>query len=91
MDYFYDTCCCDGFTDVRAVLCLVAELCPTLCDLMDCSPLGSSVHEDSPGKDTRVGGHALLQGIFPTQGTNPGLLHCGQILYQLSTREAQEY
>ena len=33
----------------------------------------------------------LLQGIFPTQGLNPGLLHCRWILYQLSTREAQEY
>ena len=34
---------------------------------------------------------SLLQGIFPTQGSNPGLLHHRQILYQLSTREAQEY
>ena len=39
---------------------------------------------DSPGKNTGVGCHALLQGIFPTQGSNPGLLHCRQILYQLS-------
>ena len=39
---------------------------------------------DSPGKNTGVGHHALLQGIFPTQGSNPGLLHCRQILYQLS-------
>ena len=37
-----------------------------------------------PGKNTGVGFHALLQGIFPTQGSNPGLLHCRQILYQLS-------
>ena len=35
---------------------------------------------DSPGKNTGVGGHSLLQGIFPTQGSNPGLLHCGWIL-----------
>jgi len=35
--------------------------------------------------------HFLLQGIFPTQGSNPGLLHCRRILYQLSHREAQEY
>ena len=35
-------------------------------------------------KNTEVGCHALLQGIFPTQGSNPGLLHCGQILYHLS-------
>ena len=51
---------------------------------MDCSPPGSSVHGDSPGKNTGVGCHALLQGIFPIQGSNPGLLHCGQILHCLS-------
>ena len=50
---------------------------------MNCNLLGSSVHGDSPGKNTRVGCHALLQGIFPTQGWNPGLPHCRQILYQL--------
>ena len=38
----------------------------------------------SPGQNTRVGSLSLLQGIFPTQGSNPGLLHCRQILYQLS-------
>ena len=38
----------------------------------------------SPGKNTGVGSHSLLQGIFPTQGLNSGLLHCRQILYQLS-------
>ena len=42
--------------------CLVAQLCPTLCNLMDCSLPGSSVHRDSPGKNTGVGRHALLQG-----------------------------
>ena len=55
-----------------------------LCDPKDCSPLGSSIHEDSLGKNTGVGCHALLQGIFPTQGLNPGLPHCRQILYCLS-------
>ena len=39
---------------------------------------------NSPGQNTRVGSLSLLQGIFPTQGLNPGLLHCRQILYQLS-------
>ena len=39
---------------------------------------------DSPGKSTGVGCHSLLQGIFLTQGLNPGLLHCRQILFQLS-------
>ena len=45
-----------------------------------CSPPGSSVHRDSPGKNT----HALLQGIFPIQGLNPGLPHCMRILDHLS-------
>ena len=45
---------------------------------------GFSVHGDSPGKNTGMGCHAHLQGIFPTQGLNPGLLHYGQILYNLS-------
>ena len=44
----------------QAVLCLVTQSCLTLCDLMDCSPPGSSVHGDSPGKNTGVGCHALL-------------------------------
>ena len=56
-------------------VCLVGQLCLTLCDPTDCSPPDSSVHGDSPGKNTRVGCHALLQGIFPTRGENPGLLH----------------
>ena len=50
---------------------------------MNCSPPGSSVHGISPGKSTRVGCHAFLQGIFPTQGWNLGLPHCRQILYCL--------
>ena len=66
------------------VLCLVAQSCLSLCDPMDYSPAGSSVHGDSPGKNIGVGFHALLQGIFPAQGLNPGLLHCRWILYQLS-------
>ena len=57
---------------------------PILCDPMDCSPADSSVQGDSPGKNTGVGYHALLQRIFPTQGSNPGLPHCRWILYQLS-------
>ena len=39
---------------------------------------------NSPGQNTGVGSLSLLQGIFPTQGLNPGLPHCRQILYQLS-------
>ena len=66
------------------VLCLVAQLCPTLHNPTDSSPPGSSVHGDSPGKNTGVGCHALLQRIFPTQGLNPGHPHCRWILYHLN-------
>ena len=68
---------------LSAVLCLVAQLCLTLCEPMDCSPPGSSVHmilqsripeSKKKKKNTGVGCHFLLQGIFPTQGSNPGLL-----------------
>ena len=65
-------------------MCLVSQWCPTLCDSMDCSPTVFSVHGDSPGKNTGVGCPALLQGIFPTQGSNPGLSHCRSILYRVS-------
>ena len=50
------------------------QLCLTLCDPMDCLP-ASSLHGGSPGKNTGVGFHAFLQGISPTQGLNPCLLH----------------
>ena len=66
------------------VLCLVTQLCLTLYDPTNCSPPGSSVHGSSLGKNTGVACHALLQGIFPTQGLNPGLPNCRQILYHLS-------
>ena len=109
---------------IYTVLCLVAQICLTLCDSMDCSPPGSSIHGNSPEKNTGVGCHALfrgnlpnprtepwspalqvdslpsetpqkprntgvgrlslLQGIFLTQESNRGLLHCRPILYQLS-------
>ena len=65
-------------------MCLVTQLYPTLCNPMDCSLPGSSVHRDTPGKNTEVGCHALLQGIFPTQGLNPGLPYFRWILYWLS-------
>ena len=75
-----------------AVLGLVSKLCPTLCNPVDSSRPVSSVHEDSPGEDTGVGGHALLQEIFPTQRSNPGLPHCRQILFTIwATRVATVY
>ena len=54
------------------VMCINAQSCPTLCNTVDCSPPGSSVGE-FPGKNTEVGSHSLLQGIFPTQGLNCGV------------------
>ena len=69
-------------------MCLIVQSCPTLYDPMDCSLPGSSLHGASPGKNTGVACHAhfsyILQGIFPSQGLNPGLPHCRQILYHLS-------
>ena len=59
----------------------VTQFCPTLCDTMDYNPW------NSPGQNTGVGSLSLLQGIFRTQGSNPGLPHCRQILYQLSHKD----
>ena len=56
--------------------------CPTLCNPMDC------ISWNSPGQNTGVGSLSLLQEIFPTQGINPGILHCRQILYQLSHKRS---
>ena len=46
---------------------------------------------NSPGQNTGVGSLSLLQGIFPTQGSNPNLLHCRQILYRLSHQGSPPY
>ena len=51
-------------------------------------PHGLYSPRDSPGQNTGVGSLFLLQGIFPTQESNRGLLHCRQILYQLSHKES---
>ena len=70
-----------------------------LCDPMDCSLPASSVHGifqaivcpwDFPGNSTEVDCHFLLQGIFPTQGPNPGLPHCRQTLYRLNRQGSLE-
>ena len=50
-------------------MCLVAQSCSTLCDPLDCGPSGSSVHGDSPGKNTGASRHALLQGILTALNT----------------------
>ena len=69
---------------------MVAKLCPTL-------ETPWTVARQAPlsmgflGKSTGVGCHFLLQGIFPTQGLNLGLLHCRQIVYQLSYEVSLQY
>ena len=63
---------------------LVAQSYLTLCDPMDYSSQGSSVHGSLWARITGASSHSLLQGIFPTQGSNPCLLHCRQISYRLS-------
>ena len=57
-----------------------------LCDPMDYSPPGSSVHGIFQARILEWGCRFLLQGIFTTKESNPGLLHCQQILYSLSHR-----
>ena len=130
MKFDFETCVLLTFPrSLCAVLCLLAQLFLTLCNTMDWSPLGSSVHRVSPGKNTGVGCRtlsrvsnqprdlpnpgikprspalqtdalpseppgkpkitgvgslSLLQGIFPIQVSNQGILNCRQILYQLS-------
>ena len=69
---------------------LDAQWWSTLCDPMDCNSR-LLCPWDSPGKNTGVGCHALLQGIFPSQGSNLDLLHCRQILYHLSHQGSPDW
>ena len=71
-------------TLVLKVEVLVAQLCLTLCETMDCSPARLLSPWDSPGKNTGVGCHFLPWGNFLTQGSNSCLLHYKQMLYCLS-------
>ena len=65
--------------------CMLSHLlCPTLCNLVDCSLPRLLCPWDSPGHNTGMDCHSLLQGIFSTQGLNSDLLHCSQIFYYLS-------
>ena len=67
------------------VLCvLVVQLCPTLCDPMDRAPQAPLVHRIFQARVLEWVAISFSQGIFPTHGSNLGLLHCRQILYQLS-------
>ena len=63
---------------LMCVLCLVTKSRSILCDPIDCSLPGSSVRGDFLDNDTGVVCHALLQGIFLTQGSNPDLLIAGR-------------
>ena len=75
--------------DIHILLLLLTHFsCVWLCGPMDCSPSGSSCPWNFLGKNTGVGCHAHNQGIFPTQGSNPGLLYCRHILYCWAVREA---
>ena len=76
------------------LLCMCVLSCSShvlLCESIDCSLPGSSVHRDSLGKILEWRGDSLLQGIFPTRESNPGLLHCRQILYHLSHQRSPCY
>jgi len=72
-----------------AVLSLVAQLCPTLCDPMDWSPPGSSVNGDSPGKNTGVGCHVCLQGSSQPRDQTQVSHTAGKFLTIWATREAK--
>ena len=64
-----------GVAKSQKVKVLVTQSCPTLCNPINCSPPARLLCPwNFPGKNTGVGGHSLLQGIFPTQGSNAGLL-----------------
>ena len=67
----------------------VAESCSVVSDSL--RPHGLKSPWNVLGQNTTVGSFSLLQGIFPTQGSNPGLTHCRWILYQLSHKENLRY
>ena len=63
---------------------LVAQLCLTVCNPMDCSQSGCSVHGTLQARIQECVAIPFSRGIFPTQGLNPSLLYCRQILYCLT-------
>ena len=81
--YKNKTVCAMRHVDLSSLCAILSCSIVDSLQLLDCSPPGS-IHGDSPGKNTGVGCHALLQGIFPTQGSNPGLPHCRHVVYHLS-------
>ena len=79
--YIFVTSFSNSFLKMKV---LVAQSCLTLCHPMDCKPRRLLCPWNSPGKNTGVGSHSLLQGIFSIWGSIPALPHCKQILYCLS-------
>ena len=77
--FTYNVSCC-------GLLWLVGESCSVVSNSLQPHRLYSPWN--SPGQNTGVGSRSLLHEIFPTQGSNPGLLHCRRILYQLSHQES---
>ena len=75
-----------GWKDTVHEKCLKSESHSVVSDSL--RPHGLYSPWNSPGQNTGVGSLSLLQGIFPTQRSNPGLPHCKQILYQLSHKES---
>ena len=73
------------------VLCLVAQSCPALCNPLECSPPGSSVHGDSPGKNTGVGCHAPSRGYSQSRDQIQISCIAGGFYIVWATREVQEY
>ena len=72
------------------VLCLVAQSCPTPCDLMNCSVPGSFAHGDSPGKNTGVGSLSLLQRIFRPRDETQVSSTAGRFFYHLSQNKTKK-
>ena len=80
------------FCFIIAILCVCVKLpqsCPILCNPMDCSPLGSSVHGILQARILEWVAMPSSRGSFLTQGSNPGLLHCSQILYHMNHRRSK--
>ena len=73
---------------MHSLVCRLSHI--MLCDPTDCSPPASSVHRILQARILEWVPIPFLQGIFQTQGSNAGLLHCRQILYRLSHREANK-
>ena len=73
--YWKHTVTRESGCSIQICYCLVTKWCQMLCDPMACNPTGSFRPWDFPGKNTGMGCHFLLEGIFPTQGSNLRLLH----------------